>query len=119
MDLLGLLLDIADGCNVANKNKIKDWKKNKTIYRDGFYLSGWRGYGLQKDNYYGVLRNPHLSRNEQCALRPFSSNIYNKYFGGLKGVIMTGYESIVPTALSGADFDGDMVKVVFDYGTEI
>ena len=114
MDLLGLLLDIADGCNVANKNKIKDWKKNKTIYRDGFYLSGWRGYGLQKDNYYGVLRNPHLSRNEQCALRPFSSNIYNKYFGGLKGVIMTGYESIVPTALSGADFDGDMVKVVFD-----
>lgn len=114
MDLLGLLLDIAEKCNVTDKNKIRDWKKTKKIYRDGFYLAGWRGYGMKKENYYGILRNPHLSRNEQCALRPFSSNIYNKYFGGLKGIIMTGYESVVPTALAGADFDGDMVKIVFD-----
>ena len=114
MDLLGLLLEIADECGVKHKEKINEWKKTKKIYRDSFYLSGWKGYGLQKDKYYGILRNPHLSRNEQCALRPFNSPIYNKYFGDLKGVIMTGYESEVPTALAGADFDGDMVKIVFN-----
>lgn len=64
-----------------------------------------------------VLRNPHLSRNEECALRamvPETGSLFDRYFSHLKGVVMVGYDSLAPMALGGADFDGDLVKVVTD-----
>ena len=64
-----------------------------------------------------VLRNPHLARNEECALRamvPEPGSLYDRYFSHLKGVVMVGYDSLAPMALSGADFDGDLVKVITD-----
>lgn len=90
---------------------------------------------LKYENWYGFFRSPHLSRNEQCLLRAFipSQNSYtlkqswynadgvketyrllNKYFGHLTGIVMVGNESLVPMALGGADFDGDLVNVVLD-----
>lgn len=88
------------------------------------------------EKWYGFLRSPHLSRNEQCLLKPFipSSNketiedtdhydaqkvrndyrLLTKYFGHLTGVVMVGNEALVPLALGGADFDGDLVEVIFD-----
>ena len=64
-----------------------------------------------------VLRNPHLSRNEECALRamvPEKDSLYDRYFSHLTGVVMVGYDSLAPMALGGADFDGDLVKVITD-----
>jgi hypothetical protein len=90
---------------------------------------------LNYENWYSFFRSPHLSRNEQCLLRAFipSENadtlkqpwynadrvketyrILNKYFGHLTGIVMVGNESLVPMALGGADFDGDLVNIVLD-----
>lgn len=73
----------------------------------------------EKDNYtsdyYPIFRNPHLSRNEQCALklrRYKAHSVRNKYFGHLKGIIMVSHDSLAPAALGGADFDGDIVKII-------
>ena len=72
---------------------------------------------LRSKSYYGLLRSPHLSRNEQCSLSPFipyEDGIYSRYFGHLKGILMVPQFSYVPQALGGADFDGDMVKIITD-----
>lgn len=112
-DLLQLLIDIAENCGVKDKEK-KDVLEKNTLMPDRFYVTGINSEGLSWNEYYGVLRSPHLSRNEQCALRPYTSEIYKKYFGKLKGVIMVSRFSDAPAAMSGADFDGDMVKIVMD-----
>lgn len=39
---------------------------------------------------------------------------YQKYFGHLTGVVMVPRGSVVPLCLGGADFDGDLVSVIFD-----
>ena len=90
----------------------------------------YSGYGA-------FFRSPHLSRSEECLLQPFLMpgkgeeyiqtkgmisknkyekyiNMYDKYFGHLTGVVMVPRGSIVPLCLGGADFDGDLVNVVFD-----
>ena len=71
--------------------------------------------------HYPVFRNPHLSRNEQCALKPYfvgkekrKKDIYYRYFGHLKGIVMVAYNSLAPMALGGADFDGDTVRIIND-----
>ena len=72
---------------------------------------------LNSTSYYGILRNPHLSRNEQSSLGAFiprNGDLYSRYFGHLKGVVMVPYASDVPLTLGGADFDGDIVKIVTD-----
>ena len=72
---------------------------------------------LKSGEYYGILRSPHLSRSEQCSLQPFIptvNDIYTKYFGHLKGILMVSMASFSPQALGGADFDGDMVKLFTD-----
>ena len=69
----------------------------------------------EKDETYAVLRNPHLSRNEQLALKAYvpadEENLYQRYLGHLTGVIFLPYGSPEAERLSGADFDGDMVKI--------
>ncbi len=92
-----------------------------TLYEDKFYMPDdlieIRKRKNVKSRYYGLLRNPHLSRNEQCALLPYlpaEDSIYGKYFSHLSGVVMVSRNSLVPMILSGADFDGDLVKIVAD-----
>ena len=87
------------------------------MHPDKFYLpynSNKIKWDFRKN--YGILHNPHLSRNEQCLLRPYteSGSIYEEYFSHLKGIVMVAYKSFLPMALSGADFDGDLVKIVVD-----
>nr|MCR5096150.1 hypothetical protein [Erysipelotrichaceae bacterium] len=97
---------------------------------------------LQCNGYCAFFRSPHLSRNEQCLLQPFTVpskelekdfyyreeefetpledeyikyvGYYKKYFGHLTGVVMVPRGSIVPLCLGGADFDGDLVNVIYD-----
>jgi|GEM_PF-656997 len=89
-------------------------------------------------SYYAFFRNPHLSRNEQALLRRFTETdeetyennvhvtnvsyekymefykLYEKYFGKLTGIVMVPRGSAVPLILGGADFDGDLVKVIYN-----
>ena len=90
------------------------------LRKDRFYLPKPRMKGVTEKRhgrkvYFGFLRNPHLSRNEECALRPYipsKDSVYTKYFSHLKGVVMTSVYSTCAMTLGGADFDGDLVKVV-------
>lgn len=69
---------------------------------------------VKKDIYYPIFRSPHLSRNEQCALRayiPKKDSVRDRYFRDLKGILMVSYDSFAPDTLGGADFDGDIVKI--------
>lgn len=74
---------------------------------------------------FALLRNPHLSENENCISSPNTKqtnvngdktqqDIYERYFGNLSGVIMIPEQNLVPMALGGADFDGDHAKIYFD-----
>lgn len=89
--------------------------------------------GLGFNSYYAFFRNPHLSRNEQYIMRRFcdtdeatykgryaykyymySRAIYDKYFGSLTGIVMVPRHSALPLCLGGADFDGDLVSIVYN-----
>ena len=89
--------------------------------------------GLGFNSYYAFFRNPHLSRNEQYIMNRFCDTdektyhgtyryryyryfreIYDKYFGALIGIVMVPRGSMLPLCLGGADFDGDLVSVVYD-----
>lgn len=99
---------------IAKKLKLQVLRSNK------FYTADHIRLGLESDERYCILRNPHLSRNEQCALKPYTPeetdryNIYNRYFSHLKNVIMFAYESVDALSLGGADYDGDTVKLILD-----
>ena len=110
-DLLAMLIDIAKGCGFKGTKAIRRLQC-ETLHAGKFYIPNIKQYGIERGHFYGVLRSPHLSRNEQCALRPYTSRIYNRYFKHLDGVIMVSNLSTVPAALAGADFDGDLVKIV-------
>ncbi len=94
------------------KNYEKIEKLN--LFSDKFYMPD-NILDLSTDTPCAIFRSPHLSRNEQCLLRNFdadSKSIYHKYFSHLSGIIMVAFKSLDPQALGGADFDGDMVKVI-------
>ena len=87
---------------------------------------------LDFKSYYAFFRNPHLSRNEQYIMQRFcdtdeasyigrsyksyvdSRDLYDEYFGNLTGIVMIPRHSVLPLCLGGADFDGDLVSVVYD-----
>ena len=116
-DLLSFLCFISSNLTDKGYRSCFDAVKKETMYRDKFYAAkDTIDYfdKKRKFKYFGLLRNPHLSRNEQCALRPYSSRYYEDYFSHLTGVIMVPRKSLVPMILAGADFDGDLVKVIGD-----
>ena len=97
-----------------DKNKNEKLRRQR-LYSNHFYMPG-KKMRLKADKYYSFLRNPHLSRNEQCILRPYvkTGSLHDKYFSHLKGVVMFSVESLAPMTLGGADFDGDLVKIICD-----
>ena len=89
--------------------------------------------GLDFNSYYAFFRNPHLSRNEQYMMQRFCDTdeatyqgrnsyesymrhreLYDKYFGILTGIVMVPRHSVLPLCLGGADFDGDLVSIVYN-----
>ncbi len=89
----------------------------QSIYMDKFYMPGHEAFRLYSRRHYALLRSPHLSRNEECALVPYTppkNSLYERYFGHLKGVLMVDYNSSAPMILGGADYDGDYVKLILD-----
>ena len=127
-DLLCLLRDFAHLCITDEKDQnVKDFytRFDSQRLRGDYFLAPLNvktGIKWEKGKEYAVLRNPHLSRNEQCALKPYilwsekdcpdeKKNLYQKYLRKLSGVLMLPYGSPVAERLGGADFDGDMVKI--------
>lgn len=114
-DLLALLIFI--GKNLYTNNNVIDidkLRKTDCLYSDRFYMACPQ-IPLFSKRHYALFRSPHLSRNEQCLLRPYiteKGNVYEKYFSHLSGVLMVSRNTLVPMILSGADFDGDLVKIV-------
>ena len=133
-DLLALLsfmigkIDCGKTVTEEQKKKAKNEIRKEQLWTTRFFVADSvpgnpvftndnRRLHLLSKSYYGILRNPHLSRNEQCSLSPFiphKDGIYSRYFGHLKGILMVPQSSFVPQALGGADFDGDMVKLITD-----
>lgn len=116
-DLLALLIHLLECCEETDAAALAEVKK-QCLRPDKFYLPT-PAIRLDPRKFYGLLRNPHLSRNEQTALKPYvpkkdGENLYTKYLSHLRGVVMVAYKSLVPMALSGCDFDGDLVKLVSD-----
>ncbi len=97
-----------------DKNKNEKLRRQR-LYSNHFYMPE-KKMRLKADKYYSFLRNPHLSRNEQCILRPYvkTGSLHEKYFSHLKGIVMFSVESLAPMTLGGADFDGDLVKIICD-----
>ena len=118
-DLLGLLIHILrnhfETCGVDDDEVLANLKKER-LRTERFYMPDAK-IRLTGNTYCSFLRNPHLSKNEECALKPYvakKGSLYDKYFGHLKGVVMTAVDSLAPATLGGADFDGDMVKIIND-----
>lgn len=126
-DLLGLLYTIAkrsqrSGVKLTEcRAELLSAVGNARLAESKFYLPGAKR--LNPKRTYPLLRNPHLSRNEECALYPLVPNerakhpvgrLYQSYFSHLTGVVMIAQNTLTAMALSGADFDGDLAKVFFD-----
>ncbi len=117
---LKYILELVDGNKIDDnlKDKLKELENEVEALVDSFYMPS-ANIALKEKQHYPIFRSPHLSRNEQCVLKASSvakDSLRHKYLGHLEGVIMVAYNSFVPDALGGADFDGDIVKI-FDSDT--
>ena len=87
---------------------------------EGEYLSGNTVYAPKptytKQEYYTLLRSPHIARNEEALVHPLSKagRLRKKYLSHLRYVVMVDSRSMIPDRLGGADYDGDMVKTIAD-----
>ena len=71
-------------------------------------------YGLIGSHMTAILRNPHIAKNEEVVVYPpnHEHDIRHRYLSHLSGVVMVEPWSLIAERLGGADYDGDMVKVI-------
>lgn len=115
-DLLFLLIRILEKVeNISLDDAQKNSLRKQCLYPNRFFMAENK-ISLKPDKQYAFLRNPHLSRNEQVLLRSYlnRNSLHEKYFSQLRGVVMISARSTVAMSLGGADFDGDLVKIVAD-----
>jgi len=73
------------------------------------------GAAYRTNEFYTLLRNPHIARNEEAVVRPIEEGYYRKkYLSHLTYVIMVASDTLIPERLGGADFDGDKIKTIAD-----
>jgi hypothetical protein len=126
-DLIKLL-----GYITKNSDPSKKFKIYGGIPENGFFAPAINNEG----DTFSIIRNPHISRNEhvtaKCLIPKCTSNAessdaqtgtaeikskrisvwYKNYCGHLTGVCMINPKSLFAERLSGADYDGDFVKVI-------
>ncbi|MBR1384239.1 MAG: hypothetical protein IJ555_10610 [Ruminococcus sp.] len=112
-DLLELMHLLAVRNGADSGNEFLRSVSSALLYTDSFYAPCADYSGLE---YCALLRNPHIARNEEVCLRPYhnSEDIRNEYLGHLTDVVMISGNSLAAARLGGADFDGDMVKIITD-----
>lgn len=73
-------------------------------------------YGLSGSRTTALLRNPHIAKNEEVVVNPpyHEDYIWRRYFSHLNGIVMIEPWSLIAERLGGADYDGDMVKVIYE-----
>lgn len=73
-------------------------------------------YGLPVGRMTALLRNPHIAKNEEVVVTPpyREAFIRRRYLSHLCGVVMVEPWSLIAERLGGADYDGDMVKVIYE-----
>lgn len=73
-------------------------------------------YGLPIGRMTALLRNPHIAKNEEVVVTPpyREAFIRRRYLSHLRGVVMVEPWSLIAERLGGADYDGDMVKVIYE-----
>ena len=122
-DLLVLIAVIVDRCKIGNRTDGVTKEENiiklttsifeKRLFEKEFYLPQAKIISPSQDEYV-ILRNPHLSRYEESIVQKIKGKrleYYKKHFNHLNGIVMVSCQSIVPQAIGGADFDGDIVRV--------
>lgn len=112
-DLVSLCWHLAKQQTTPNYNALKDYFLDKILYGDQFSLPG-RKITLRAKQPAVLLRNPHLSRNEEWLSTYCENQWRDKYLDHLRGVLEVSYHSPGNLALGGADFDGDLVKCIID-----
>ena len=73
-------------------------------------------YGLPVCRMTALLRNPHIAKNEVVEVTPpyRETFIRRRYLSHLCGVVIVEPWSLIAERLGGADYDGDMVKVIYE-----
>ena len=131
-DLLALTAVIVDRCKIGSESdgntkssKIRNLTSHilqnrlthdKETKIDQFYLPQSKIIRPSQEKY-ALLRNPHLSRYEEslvAKIKGYKLTFYKKNFDHLAGIIMVGCRSVVPNIVGGADFDGDIVRIISD-----
>ena len=113
-DLLKFLYHIAKRSGYEF-TKEEATQMNKKYVKNGcFYAPGFKATENSDANKkYSIIRNPHISRNEHVVAQMEKPDILlEKYFGHLEGVCMINPLDCFAERLAGADYDGDMVKII-------
>jgi hypothetical protein len=114
-DLLGFLKDFIP--KKAKRNTSQRNFYNGAVQSDfeknAFYAPSM---AYSHSNECTLLRNPHISRNEEVQLQvyPDVENMRKYYLSHLTDVVMVNWDSLTAERLGGADFDGDMIKTISD-----
>ena len=115
-DLMAMVAHLVNQCRIDEKPLDEEQIQNFTklaLYGEKIYLPN-ANIELVDDQEVVLLRNPHLSRNEEWICRYCPQKERKKYIGHLKGIVEIGYYSMANMSLGGADFDGDLVRIVAD-----
>ncbi len=93
-----------------------DRSKSASVYRKllATHQRYTTAYGVI--NKAALLRNPHIAKNEEAIVHAPThiDDIRIRYLSHLDGVVMVEPQSLIAERLGGADYDGDMVKVIYD-----
>ncbi|MBQ1262790.1 MAG: hypothetical protein IIX89_00700 [Oscillospiraceae bacterium] len=110
-DLIYFLVDLLQMVDGGSYKETAEELKKQRLRRGGVYMPGVAGKGQEV----ALIRSPHLSRNEDvCTVVRECNEDYHTYLKNLRGVIFVGDKSYIPSALGGADFDGDHISVIYD-----
>lgn len=114
-DLLSLVSFLVDSEIPATRRERSFWTQvwHNPIGAQYFYAPQAK---YQNDEACTILRNPHISRNEELQLKAYNQrdNMRQVYLSHLSDVVMVDVESMTAERLGGADYDGDMVKTIAD-----
>ena len=112
-DLFWLMSFLIDPAGVKTKRQSNYYASatSEQFPEDVFYAPGAQ---YPVDSAYTILRNPHIARNEEIQLKPYTEHYRMReyYFGHLTDVLMVDNRVLAAERLGGADYDGDMVKTI-------
>ncbi len=112
-DLIDFLRYTLCFCESGNEENLYDLCDELQAAKSSFttaYLPG----GAQGAKTFALLRNPHIAKNEEVVVSApgYLDRLRQQYLSGLSGVAMIDPKSLIAERLGGADYDGDMVKVI-------